>query len=82
MPNFKGNMIMVLDSKTKEVYVQSHRQGNGKQRCYRMEIDNFRQGECKVIAPASSTAHYHAGLAFCSLSLLFHLLYPIKTFVL
>lgn len=73
---------MVLDLETKEVYVQPHRQGNDKQRCYRMEIDNFRQGEGKVITPASSTAHYHAGFAFCSPSLLFHLLYPIKRFVL
>lgn len=73
---------MVLDLITKEAYVQPHRQENGKQRCYRMEIDNFRQGEWKVIAPASSNAHYLAGLAFCSPSLLFHLLYPIKRFVL
>lgn len=73
---------MVLDVETKKAYVQPHKQGNDKQRCYRMEIDNFRQGECKVIAPASSTAHCHAGLAFCSPALLFHLLYPIKRFVL
>lgn len=72
---------MVLDLKTKEVYVEPRRQGNDKQRCYRMEIENFRQGEGKVIAPASSTAHYPAGLAFCSPPL-FHLLYSIKRFVL
>lgn len=73
---------MALDVETKEAYVQPHKQENDKQRYYRMEIDNFSQGECKVIAPASSTAHCHAGLAFCSSSLFFCLLYSIKRFVL